>query len=237
MIPQGASTQPQIFTYTISGTGNNQRFGQPAIKTFSISKIIVSVAALNAAQKTQLLFLLSDGTIQSLPLVNGNSASPSPGSVQISSSIAAPLAVNTPDATGSGPVPTPASMVSSALTPLSVPGANLLATGSTDHLYVVATGGNGVNSRILDLQVVPSATTTSQPTPSTKGNAGGGVAATDTTLHMRLAQQYASSMPSAQGVAVAPKGNAFYLLSPTGSNTSASQLVTVNLPLQQSCMP
>ena len=241
MISQAASTQPQIFTYTIAGTGNNQHLNQPITTTISISKIIVSVAALNAAQKTQLLFLLSDGSIQSLPLDNGNSVSP--GSVQVSTSIAAPLAVSSTNLTNTQEpvVPTPVSMVTSSLTPLSVSGATLLATGSANHLYVVAAGANGVNSRILDLQATPPAThTTVKPTPppSTSGATGGGVAPADTTLYMTLAQQYASSsIPPAQSVTVAPKGNAFYLLTSTGSNTPASNLVTVNLPLQPSCVP
>jgi serine/threonine protein phosphatase PrpC len=238
LIPQATSTQLQIVNYTVAGAGNDQHFNQPVTKTISISKTIVSVAALNDAQKTQLLFLLSDGSIQSLPLINGNSASPSPGSVQISPSIASPLANIT---NVQEPVPTPVSMVTSALTPLSVSGATLLATGPLGHLYVVATGTNGVNSRILDLQVAqPAANTSAKPAttpPSTSGTTGGGVALADTTLYMTLAQQYASSIPPAQSVAVDPKEMAFYLLTPTGQSTPASQLVSVNLPLQPSCVP
>ncbi len=240
LLPQATSTQLKIVNYTIAGTGTNQHFNQPTTNTISISKVI-SVAALNIAQKTQLLFLLSDGGIQSLPLGNGTSTSSSPGSVQVSPSIASPLAGNSTNITNEQePVPTPASMVTSSLTPLSVPGATLLATGPMNHLYIVAAGANGVNSRILDLQVTQAAAnTTAKPTttPSAAGTTGGGVAQADTTLYMTLAQQYASSLPQAQGVAMDPKGNAFYLLAPTGQNTSASQLVSVNLPLQKSCLP
>jgi serine/threonine protein phosphatase PrpC len=229
LLAQTASTQLQVVNYTIAGAGTTQHFNQPPItKTISISKTVVSVAALNIAQKTQLLFLLSDGSIQSFPLANGNTANSSPVSVQVSPSIASPLAVSTTTVTnGQEPVPTPVSIVTLPLTPLSISGATLLATGPTNHFYVVATGTNGVNSRILDLQVAQ---------PSTAGTTGGGLAA-DATLYMTVAQQYASSLPPAQGVAMDPNGNAFYLVAPTANNAPTSQLVSVNLPLQPSCVP
>jgi serine/threonine protein phosphatase PrpC len=233
LLPNAASTQPQIFNFTIAVKGATQHFNAPVIKTISISKTIVSVAALNTAQKTQLLFLLSDGSIQSLPLV---SDSLSPVSVLVSPSIATPLLVNATNFTSAQePVPTPASVVAPSLTPLSVSGATLLATGPPDHLYIVAAGGNGVSSRILDLKVVAgSATPTAKPTVSS-GNTGGGVALA--TLYMTQVQQYASSIPPAQGVTVDPNGHGFYLLAPTGPNTPAAQLVSVNLPFPKSCMP
>ncbi|MBV9257226.1 MAG: Stp1/IreP family PP2C-type Ser/Thr phosphatase, partial [Ktedonobacteraceae bacterium] len=234
LIPDAASTQLQIVNYTIAGNGANEHFERPITKTISVSKSVVSVAALNAAQKTQLLFLLSDGSIQSLPLINGTSTSPGPGSVQVFPSIASPLALSATDFTNAQePVPTPVSLVTQSLTPLSVSGATLLVAGPKD-LYVVATGVNGVNSRILDLQAVSGAPNT--PTKSATSQAvGGGVASTDTTLHMTLVQQYASSILSAKGLAVAanPKGNGFYLLMPTGQSPSTSQLV----PVQKVCIP
>ena len=228
---QTGSTQPQIVTYTIAGAANAQHFNPPTKTMTSISNTIVSVAALNVAQKTQLLFLLSDGRIQSLPLSNGNSLSPGPGSVQITSSIASPLTVSAANFTNvQNPVPTPASKVTSSLTALSVAGATMLATGPTD-LYIVAAGVNGVSPRILDLKAA------STPPSSTIGNTGGGVApATDTTLYMTLMQQYAISLPTVKGVAVDPKGNGFYMLALTGQKTSASQLVSVTLPLGKTCI-
>ncbi|HEY5005606.1 MAG TPA: hypothetical protein VII61_20760, partial [Ktedonobacteraceae bacterium] len=220
-----------IVTYTIAGAENAQHFNPPTKTMTSISNTIVSVAALNVAQKTQLLFLLSDGRIQSLPLSNGNSLSPGPGSVQITPSIASPLTVSAANFTNvQNLVPTPASKVTSSLTALSVAGATMLATGPTD-LYIVAAGVNGVSPRILDLKAAPTLPS------STIGNAGGGVApATDTTLYMTLMQQYAISLPTVKGVAVDPKGNGFYMLALTGQKTSASQLVSVTLPVGKTCI-
>jgi serine/threonine protein phosphatase PrpC len=228
---QTSSTQPQILTYALAGTANAQHFNAPTKMMISISNTIVSVAALNVAQKTQLLFLLSDGRIQSLPLSNGSSLSPGPGSVQITPSIPSPLTVSAANFTNAqSPVPTPASKVISSLTALSVAGATMLATGPTD-LYIVAAGVNGVSPRILDLKAAPT------PPSSTIGNAGGGVApATDTTLYMTLMQQYAISLPTVKGVAVDPKGNGFYMLALTNQKASASQLVSVTLPVGKTCI-
>lgn len=236
LVPNAASTQLQIFNYTIAGTGTNQHFNPPVMKTISISKTVVSVAALNTAQKTQLLFLLSDGTIMSLPLENGGQ---SPVSVFVSPSIATPLLANATDFTGlQKSVPTPGSVVTPSLTPLSVSGASLLVTGPADHVYIVAGGTNGVSSRILDLKVAAGtpATTKSTATPlAATGNTGGGVALA--TLSMTLAQQYTSTIPPAQGLTVDPAGNGFYLLAPTGPKTQAAQLISVKLPLQKACIP
>ncbi|MBA2393917.1 MAG: Stp1/IreP family PP2C-type Ser/Thr phosphatase [Ktedonobacteraceae bacterium] len=222
---QTGSTQPQIANYAIAGTGNGQHFNTPTKTMISISNTIVSVAALSIAQKTHLFFLLSTGLIQSLQLNNG--ASLIPGSVQISPSIPAPLAVSAANFTDvQNPVPTPASKVIPSLTALSVVGATQLVTGPKD-LYIVAAGVNGVSPRILDL-TVPSSTT---------GKAGGGVApATDTTLYMTLTQQYAISLPTVKSVALDPKGTGFYMLALTGQNAATSQLVSVTLPLEKTCI-
>ncbi len=219
LIPQTSSTQYQILNYKLTTAA--QPFNPPTKMVISISKTIVSVAALNVAQKTQLLFLFSDGTIQSLPV---GSSSPSPVSVQISPTLASPLTVSSTTFTDAQrPVPTPASLVTPSLTPLSVPGATLLATGPTD-LYIVATGVNGVGPRILDLQVAAG------------GAAGGGVA-TDTTLSMKLMQQYAtSSLPVAKGMFVDSAGKGFSLLTATNESATASQLVSVTLPLGKTCV-
>jgi serine/threonine protein phosphatase PrpC len=225
---QTGSTQYQIANYAIAGTANGQHFNQPTKTMVSLSNTIVSVAALGVAQKTQLLFLLSDGRIQSLPLSNGTSLSP--GSVQISPSIASPLTVSAANFTDvQNLVPIPASKVTPSLTALSVAGATQLATGPKD-LYIVAAGVNGVSPRVLDL-------TAAAPPSSTTGNAGGGVApATDTTLYMTLAQQYAISLPMVKGVAVDPKGTGFYMLALTGQKATTSQLVSVTLPLEKTCI-
>ncbi len=230
LLQKSQSTQPLIITYAIAGAANAQHFNPPTKIMTSISDTIFSVAALNVAQKTQLLFLLSNGLIQSLPLSTGGNVSPGPGSVQITSSIASPLPVSAANFTNAqNAVPTPASKVTSSLTALSVSGATMLATGPTD-LYVVAPGTNGVSPRVLDLKMVA-------PPSSTTGHAGGGVApATDITLYMALTQQYAISLPTVKSVAVDPKGNGFYMLALTGQNAAPSQLVSVTSPLGKTCI-
>ncbi len=227
---QTGSTQPQIITYTIAGAANTQHFNPPTKIMTSISNTIVSVAALSVAQKTQLLFLSSDGRIQSLPLSTGGNLRPGPGSVQVTASSASPLTVSAANFTNvENSVPTPASKVTSSLTALSVAGATMLATGPTD-LYIVAAGVNGVSPRVLDLKTVA-------PPSAATGHAGGGVApATDTTLYMTLMQQYAVSLPNVKSVAVDPKGNGFYMLALTGQNAAPSQLVSVTLPLGKTCI-
>ena len=228
---QTHSTQPLIITYTIAGAGNAQHFNAPTQITTSISNTIVSVAALSVAQKTQLLFLSSDGRIQSLPLSNKGSLSAGPGSVLITPSIASPLTVSAANFTNiQTPVPATASKVTSSLTALSVAGATMLVTSPTD-LYVVAAAANGVSPRILDLKA------SLTPPSSTAGNTGGGVApATNTTLYMTLVQQYAISFPIVKSMAVDPKGSGFYMLTLTGQKASTSQLVSVTLPLKKTCI-
>jgi hypothetical protein len=195
-----------------------------------------------------LFFLLSDGSIQSLPLADGNNnTSPSPVNVQLTAPIAAPLALNANFAlSAQTPVPTP---VSATTTTLSVPGATLLAAGpeqgENGHFYVVALGGNGVGPRILDLKMAaapPAATSTSttasrSPTPG--GTVGGGLATQSASLYMTLVQQYApsSALSNAKGVSVDPKGNGFYLLTQNGQSEATPQLVFVSLPLQKTCLP
>jgi len=105
----------------------------------------------------------------------------------------------------------------------------------------VAAGVSGVGPRILDLKVAPvlavgTPTTASQS--ASPGTPGGGVATQTTSLSMTLVQQYAPGGPlsNAKGVTVDPKGNGFYLLTQDGQNRT-TQFVTVNLPLQKTCLP
>jgi hypothetical protein len=242
LMPQAASTSPQIVSYTLKGTGTDTRFNTPPAKaTISISKNIVSLAVLNVAQKTQLIFLFSDGSIQSLQLVNGSSASPSPVNVQTHTPITAPLPVSATNFTLSlqTPVPTPVPQLT--VPSLSVPGATLLAAGSvgndTGHLFVVAPAVNGTGARILDLKVMqgtpnvsPTPTPTPAPASATPGTAGGGVAQY-TLMYMDVAQQYApdSSIPDVKSMVVDPKGNGFYLLTQNAQNNTAPLLVSQNV--------
>ena len=238
LLPQAASTSPQIVSYTLAGTGKGQHFTTPPTNTtISISKSIVSLALLNAGQKSALIFLLSDGSIQSLQLANGKSVSPSPVNVLTNSSIPAPLSVSATNFALSQQTPVPTPFPQKTGPSLSVPGATLLA-GSNDgsHLYVVAAAVNGIGARLLDLKLAQGpANSTPAPASSTPEVVGGGVAAQDTSLYMDLAQQYAPdhSLLDVKSMVADPKGNGFYLLTQNGQKSATSLLVAQNTP----CIP
>ncbi len=242
LLPQEPSTSPQIVSYTLAGTGKGQHFNTPPTNTtISISKSIVSLAVLNAGQKSALIFLLSDGSIQSLQLANGKSVSPSPVNVLTNSSIPAPLSVSATTFALSQQTPVPTPFPQTTGPSLSVPGATLLA-GSNDgsHLYVVAPAVNGIGARLLDLKLAQgpanvSKTPTPAPASSTAGAVGGGVAAQDTSVYMDLAQQYAPdhSLLDVKSMVADPKGNGFYLLTQNGQKSATSLLVAQNT----SCIP
>ncbi len=238
LLPQAASTSPQIVSYTLAGTGKGQHFNTPPTNTtISISKSIVSLALLNAGQKSALIFLLSDGSIQSLQLANGKSVSPSPVNVLTNSSIPAPLSVSATTFALSQQIPVPTPFPQTTGPSLSIPGATLLA-GSDDgsHLYVVAPAVNGIGARLLDLKLAQEpANSTPAPASSTPGAVGGGVAAQDTSVYMDLVQQYAPdhSLLDVKSMVADPKGNGFYLLTHNGQKSATSLLVAQNT----SCIP
>ncbi len=242
LLPQAASTSPQIVSYTLAGTGKGQHFNTPPTNaTISISKSIVSLALLNAGQKSALIFLLSDGSIQSLQLANGKSVSPSPVNVLTNSSIPAPLSVSATTFALSQQTPVPVPFPQTTGPSLSIPGATLLAASNDgSHLYVVAPAVNGIGARLLDLKLAQgpanvSRTPTPAPASSTPGAVGGGVAAQDTSLYMDLVQQYAPdhSLLDVKSMVADPKGNGFYLLTQNGQNSATSLLVAQNT----SCIP
>jgi len=241
-VPQAASSSTLIDTYTLTGTGAKQHLtAKPAQATISISKNIVSLAASMVAQKAQLIFLFSDGSIQSLRLINGGNASPSPVNIMIKATIPTPLSVSANNFVLSPqtPVPTPMPVVSTGPSALSVPGATMLAVGlagnEAGHLYVVAPTMSTIGARILDLKVVSGvATPASTPAASsTPGAVGGGVASQNaSTMYMDVAQQYApdNTISNVRSIMVDPKGNGFYLL------TQGSQNGTI-LVSQNACTP
>ena len=241
LVQQAASSSTHIITYTLTGTGTGQRFAaKPAPATISISKNILSLAAMEVAHKPQLIFLFSDGSIQSLQLVNGNSGSPSPVNMMTKSAIPAPLSVsaNSFALNQQMPVPTPMPVVSNGgPSALSIPGASMLAVGvagnNAGHLYVIAPAMTTIGARILDLKVdtgVASTTPATTPsTASTPGAAGGGVASQNTsTLYMDVAQQYApdNTISTVKSIVVDPQGNGFSLLTQGGQ--SGTLLVSQN---------
>jgi hypothetical protein len=234
LVQQAASSSTGVVTYTLTGTGTGQRIAsRPITATISITKNILSLAAMEVARKPQLIFLFSDGSIQSLQLVNGKSGSPSPVNMMTKAAIPAPLSVSatTFALNQQTPVPTPMPVVSNGgPSALSIPGAAMLAVGvagnNAGHLYVVAPAMASIGARILDLKVVtgvanatPAATTPAKT--STPGAAGGGVASQNTsTLYLDVAQQYApdTTIFTVKNIVVDPQGNGFSLLTQGGQN-------------------
>ncbi len=247
LVSQTSSSSTLIDTYTLTGTGKGQHFTQTPAKaaTISISKSIVSLAAFEVAQKMQLIFLLSDGSIQSLQLFNsGNTTSPSPVNVMTKTSIPTPLVVSATNFTFNQqtPVPTPMPVVSKGPSVLSVPGATMLAVGiagnGAGHLYVVAPAMNTIGARILDLKVDAGAATATVPssTPSatgTPGTAGGGVASQNApTMYMDVTHQYApdTTLSNIKSIVADPTGNGFSFLTQGGQNETL-------LVSQNACTP
>ncbi len=233
LVQQAASSSANIVTYALTGTGTGQHLATKAVTTtISISKNIVNLAAMEVAQKPQLIFLFSDGSIQSLQLVNGKSGSPSPVNMMTKAAIPAPLSVSATSfaLNPQTPVPTPMPVVSNGgPSALSISGASMLAAGGAGndagHLYVIAPAMTTIGARILDLKVdtgVTNATPATTPAKtSTPGAAGGGVASQNTsTLYMDVAQQYApdTTISPMKSIVVDPKGNGFSLLTQGGQN-------------------
>lgn len=237
LVQQAASSSTHIITYSLTGAGTEQRIAaKSTTATISISKNILSLAAMEVAQKPQLIFLFSDGSIQSL----GNSGSPSPVNIMTKAAIPAPLSVSATSfaLNQQTPVPTPMPAVSNGgPSALSIPGASMLAVGvagnNAGHLYVIAPAMPTIGARILDLKVATGVTTaTPATTPaksSTPGAAGGGVASQNTsTLYLDVAQQYApdNTISTVKGIVVDPLGNGFSLLTQGGQ--SGTLLVSQN---------
>lgn len=234
LVPQNGTSSMHIVTYTLTGTGTGQRLAaRPTTATISISKSMVSVAAMEVAQMPQLIFLFSDGSIQSLQLVNGNSASPSPVNMITKAAIAAPLPVSANSFTLNAQTPVPTSLPAAStggLVALAIPGATMLAVGmagnDAGHLYVIAPAMTTIGARILDLKVAASVANATPVTippskSSTPGAAGGGVASQNAlTIYLDVAQQYApdTTVSPVKSIVMSPTGDGFSLLTQGGQS-------------------
>ncbi len=212
-----AQTSATIMYFTIDGKTN--KLTQPATKnsqTISISNTIASIAAF---QQQQLFLLTKDGNIQSLMFTGGNQA---PTLVTIQPALAAPLAFSANSFTAATPVAIPTPMVKQS-TVLQVPNAKFLmasVTNGTSHLYII---DDTTYHRILDLQMVKSATTSATETAGTS-------------MMMKLIQQYASPnlFVNVRG-AVVDKAANLYLIVQNEQNAATRNFITVNTGTPATC--
>lgn len=238
--PPAANTaqNASILDYTIDPIKDTIKPG-PKVTPLSVSSNIASVAAF---PNRQLLFLLADGSVQSLQLPNPGTppaptkapaptpgktpaptpvptAAPTPINVLVQPSIAPALGVSETAFTPMMPVPTVATpVVQAGPTQLMLSSTATLSVGligNVPHLYVADTA----NQRVLELQGVPNA-------PS------------GTNLTLQVVRQYASSnlLPQMKSLTVDSKAMETYVL--TQQSSSVFNLVSINRnsPVQGTCV-
>jgi serine/threonine protein phosphatase PrpC/flagellar basal body-associated protein FliL len=224
--PPAANTaqNASILDFTIDPTKNTFKPGAKATP-LSVSSNIVSVAAF---PNRQLLFLLADGSVQSLQLPNAGPSpapgktpaptpvptrAPAPTNVLVQSSIAPSLAVSDTAFTPMMPVPTVATPVTQAgptqLVLSSTATLSVGLIGNVPHLYVA----DAANQRVLELQGVSNALTGAN-------------------LTLQLVRQYASSnlLPQMKSLTVYSRGMVTYVL--TQQSSSVFNLVSINMNTQ-----
>ncbi len=214
--PPAANTaqNASILDFTIDPTRNTLKPGAK-VTPLSVSSNIASVAAF---PNRQLLFLLADGSVQSLQLPSAGSSpaptkTPAPTITMVQPSIAPPLAVSETAFTPAMPVPTVATpAVQNSPTPLVLSSTATLSVGlmgNVPHLYIA----DAANQRVLELQGVPNA-------PS------------GTNLTLQLVRQYASSnlLPQMKSLTVDSRSMVTYVL--TQKSSSVFNLVSINMNTQ-----
>jgi hypothetical protein len=179
---------------------------QVSSATISISTEVISLAAF---PNRQLFLLLSDGSIQSLQVVSG---SQKPESIVIQEPIAPSLPVSPNEFTPQVTVPA-ASAGAQMQGFLNVSQATQLVVGSLEnvaHLYVV----DGLYHRVLDLLVVPPASSGPPTATSTSATSTTGGATSSGAVTVQLVQQYASAslLAHVKNVVASPKQAQLYLL-------------------------
>ncbi len=212
--------QAQIIPYTLNTKTN--RLGASKPYQISISQQISSVAAL----PDQFFILLSDGEVQSFPLVGASGQKSSLTDVFIQSPIQTPLATTQNSLSTPVPVPTGTPVGANGKQALSLSNATLLSAGlvnGTAQLYI----GDSINHRVVDLKEAPANATSGPPTatPTTGANP----------VTMEMVQQYFSPqwLNSLKSMAVEPSGSALHLL--VQQNSSLVNLVTVSTGPQTGC--
>lgn len=214
-----AQTSATIMYFTIDG--KNNKLTQPATKNSQTISISTTIASIVAFPQQQLFLLTKDGNIQNLMFTGGNQA---PTLVTVQPALAAPLAFNANSFTAATPVTMPTPLVKQS-TVLQVPSAKFLVastTNGTSHLYVV---DDTTYHRILDLQMVKSATTSVTTTAGTS-------------MTMKLIQQYASPnlFVNVRG-AVVDKAANLYLIVQNEQSPAARNFITVNTGAPATCAP
>ena len=236
----------------------NNKFGKSTPITVSVSNKLMSIAAFPDHQ----LFLLdASGNLQSLQFAT---TTQEPSSVVLPHPLANPLTISAKGFSFNTDVPVPAQQTSSSLTfsPSSVQSIFLTANlvNNVPSLYIV----DSSNHRVIVLQAAPSPTaatasatptkqaaqqtttttataavtvtataaSTATPNSAVEGNGQPGASAT-----MSLVQQYVSSdlLTVVKGVAANPKIATLYLLTSTGQNAAATNLVSVEVSQQNAC--
>ncbi len=212
-----AQTSATIVYFTIDS--KNNKLTQPTTKNSQTISISTTIASIAAFPQQQLFLLTKDGNIQSLMFTGGNQA---PTLVTVQPALAAPLAFSANSFTATTPVAMPTPMVKQS-TVLQVPSAKFLmasVTNGTSHLYVI---DDTMYHRILDLQMVKSATTSA-------------TAIAGTSMIMKLIQQYASPnlFVNVRGVVVDKAAN-LYLIVQNEQNAATRNFITVNTGTPATC--
>ncbi len=212
----------RILNYSPDGKGHLQ--AAKAYDFTTSSPPIVGVAAF-----ANQLFLLSGGTILSLPLVASQVIQTAlPNNVLMHTPVALPLPASQNTFVSSTPVPTVTPLEqNSGSSPLSVPTATTLSVGvvaGVPHLYI----GDSNNHRVLDLDEALVAGGSGTPT--------GTSTPTGNIVTMQLVQQYVSPsvLNVVKGMAVDPQGATLHILAQT-SNTPQLSLVSTSTALQHGC--
>ncbi len=191
---RSAQTSAFLLDYTSSG---NKPLAVAAKATFSVSQVIVSMAAFPGHQ----VFLLqAGGPVESIQVSNGNQVATS---VLVTDPINPPLPVNAQTFTLQTPVPT---ATSGGFTSLSLPGTTsssalavgVPAPGTQPHLYIM----DATFHRVLDLKMADTGTAGGVTPPvatatTTSTNSGGGIISSPPSK-LQLVKQYASSSLFAQ---------------------------------------
>ncbi len=217
----------------------NNKFGTPHATQLSVTSSIVSMAAF---PNHQLFLLNTSGNVQSLQFADNSQAS----SVLVQHPIATPLPISAKSFSLKVDVPAPGPQTSSFLSIPDASHAVFLAAGQINNkaqLYVV----DSIYHRVLALQLpqslaiaTPTSTASKKPTQTSTGASNvesGAVSATPVT--MVLVQQYVSSdaLTTVKSVAANPKLPTLNLLTTNGQNPAGTNLLAVDISMQNACNP
>ncbi|HEX6482779.1 MAG TPA: Stp1/IreP family PP2C-type Ser/Thr phosphatase [Ktedonobacteraceae bacterium] len=227
---QGNQNNVRVLSYMLDAKGH---LGTPKSFDFSVSyPPIVSAAAF----LDQNLFLLeSNGSILNFVVPTDPRHQSVPGSVEVDSSVAAPLSVSPQDFKEGETVPVASTSVLPGNGPLMVTGISptslaTLSAGQVNnvtHLYV----GDSYNHRVLDLVVNPTVIAggptpvpTASSTPASNGQS----------VNFHLVNQFVSSNNFTQVKSIALQPNSSHL-NVLAQNSSGQNLVSFDTAAQSNC--